>query len=117
MKWFHRGRKKRDCSVIPIGELGLDPANPDCDGDLLTDGFECVNKLDPKSPDSIGDDYDADELDNLQEQIWNTDPLNADSDGDGVPDGTEVEQGSDPLDPGDGGVPSKTLATVRLTGV
>ena len=54
-------------------EIGLDPSNPDTDGDGVADGDE-VN-------------------------IYGTDPLLWDTDGDDISDGEEVAAGTDPLDP------------------
>ena len=68
--------------------LGLDPHNPDTDGDGILDGDE---------------DHDNDGLANHDEWIYGTDPTSPDSDGDGVSDGQEVQQGSDPADGTDGG--------------
>ena len=100
---------------VPIEQVGLDPNNPDTDGDLLTDGFERMFNLDAKVTDEIDADYDLDGLNNLEEQIRSTDPLNADTDGDGVPDGEEAGQGSDPGDSSDNGEPGKDKASVTLT--
>lgn len=68
--------------------MGLDPNNPDTDGDGILDGDE---------------DYDGDGLSNHDEWVYGTDPMNPDTDGDGVSDGDEVAQGSNPNDPADGG--------------
>ena len=51
-------------------ELGLDPANPDSDGDTLTDGDEVIK--------------------------YGTNPLNRDTDKDGFEDGSEVRNGYSP---------------------
>lgn len=58
--------------------LGLDPNNPDSDGDGLPDGFEMggINRFDPKKPDSDID-SDGDGFSNLEEykagtDIWNS---------------------------------------------
>ena len=37
--------------------MGLDPDNPDTDGDGLTDGEEIHGCTDPKNPDTDGDGY------------------------------------------------------------
>ncbi|MEO8168164.1 MAG: OmpA family protein, partial [bacterium] len=75
--------------------LGLDPNNPDTDGDGLTDGDEIFKyKTDPTKKDTDGDGLsDGDE-------IWRfrTDPLLADTDKDGLSDGDEVSvYNTDPL--------------------
>ncbi|MDD5486488.1 MAG: hypothetical protein PHW65_02915 [Dehalococcoidales bacterium] len=62
------------CSDWREAELGINPYNPDSDGDGLTDGYE----------DSHG-----------------FDPLNPDTDGDGLSDGWEIEHETDPLDDSD----------------
>ena len=96
--------------------LGLDPNNPDSNGNGISDGdedldgdglrnkFEVFAGLDPRVKDSDGngifdgaDDFDLDGLTNLQEQQFGTDPRRADSDGDGWNDETEVTTGSNPL--------------------
>jgi fibro-slime domain-containing protein/MYXO-CTERM domain-containing protein len=59
-------------------ELGLDPFDPDMDGDGLSDGDEHGGDL--GGPEGLG-----------------TDPRAADSDGDGLNDGAELHFGSDPL--------------------
>ncbi len=76
-------------------ELGLDPNNPDTDGDGLTDGDELfVYKTDPAIKDTDGDGLsDGDE-------VWKyrTDPTRADTDKDGLSDGDEVIiHNTDPL--------------------
>ena len=37
-----------DLRLISIPQLGLDPNDPDSDGDLLTDGFETFYDFNPK---------------------------------------------------------------------
>jgi Zn-dependent metalloprotease/streptogramin lyase len=74
-----------------------DPANPDTDGDGLSDGDEvAVLGTDPTESDTDGDGLsDGDEI-----EIYGTDPLNTDSDSDGLDDGTEVDtHGTQPLNP------------------
>jgi peptidoglycan/xylan/chitin deacetylase (PgdA/CDA1 family) len=83
----------------------------DSDSDGLPDNWEIILGLDPNDPDTNGDgildgdeDADGDGLSNHNEFIYSTDPLNPDSDGDGVNDGDEVDQGSNPNDPSDEGI-------------
>ncbi|VAX28387.1 hypothetical protein MNBD_IGNAVI01-2808 [hydrothermal vent metagenome] len=68
-------------------KLGLDPMNPDTDGDGLKDGDEMHKyNTDPKNPDSDGDGLkDGEEV-----MTYFTDPLNADTDNDGLDDFAEV---------------------------
>ncbi len=68
----------------------------DTDGDGLADSFEQRYGLNPDNPDSDGDglldpaeDPDHDGLSNLAEQTYGTNPLASDSDGNGVSDGDE----------------------------
>ena len=58
--------------------LGLDPDNPDTDGDGIFDGDE---------------DFDGDGLTNFEEIIIGFDPANGDSDGDGTADNAEDTDG------------------------
>lgn len=64
---------------------GLDPLNPDTDGDFLPDGMEDNTEV------VVG-------LGGVRHT--GTSPHVADTDGDGVKDGEEVFRGSNPLDPG-----------------
>lgn len=101
------------------------PGVNDSDGDCLSDGLEIALGLDPLNPDSDGDetpdgeddsdenevpdgeeDFDQDGLSNCQEAMLGTNPMDRDSDGDGFHDGAEVdvETGeliSDPKNPDD----------------
>jgi hypothetical protein len=80
--------------------LGADPNNPDTDGDGLFDGFEVDAGFDPLVPGEQGLDPDADGLDNLGEQLAGTNPIDPDSDEDGALDGAELNDlGTDPLEP------------------
>ena len=99
--------------------LGLDPDNPDSDGDGLRDGEEDFDQdgltnfqevvlgSDLTNPDEDNDgildglqDSDADGLTDVAEVfVHNTNPNHPDSDGDKFSDGDEVQDGSNPLDP------------------
>jgi hypothetical protein len=69
--------------------LSLNPCAADTDGDLMPDGWEVANVLNPLVNDaSLNPDNDG--LTNLVEYQHNTNPHNADTDGDGIPDGWEV---------------------------
>jgi hypothetical protein len=76
------------------------PAFTDSDGDGLSNSFELHYGLDPNNPDSDGDglldpaeDPDHDGLSNLAEQTFGTNPLKADTDGDGISDANEDSNG------------------------
>ena len=87
---------------------GLDPLNPDSDGDGLGDGIELLLGADPT------DDTDADQFldsdrdgltDSEEKQGWDfdgvtvtSDPFQPDTDGDGLPDLLESTLGSNPRD-------------------
>src|SRR5215207_3832637 len=77
-------------------ESGLDPSNPDTDGDGVADGDEgTLYGTNPLVGDTDGDGLaDGEEL-----FATRTDPVVWDTDGDGVSDGEEVAAGTDPLDP------------------
>ncbi len=93
----------------------------DIDGDGMTDGYEVINELDPRSDDADLD-LDGDGLSNIDEftegtranisdtdedlisdgdevNTHGTDPLDKDTDGDGFSDGFEINNNLDPLDP------------------
>lgn len=86
-------------------EQGLNPFNPDTDGDNVSDGYEVLilssNPLNASTLDNgITDDKvdpDEDGLTVREEYELGTDPLNPDSDYDGITDGEEVQIGTDPL--------------------
>ncbi len=97
--------------------IGLDPNNPDTDGNGVADGDEDTDGdgltnlqevqigTDPGDPDTDGDgildgdeDNDGDGLSDADEVLnYGTDPANHDTDGDGFNDGEEIEFGSNPL--------------------
>lgn len=96
-----------------------DPYDHDTDNDLLPDGWEVANNLDPKSAVGIHGqtgDPDGDGVDNFQEWQHLTNPHLADSDGDGVNDGPEIAQGSDPNSAADNGQapPPEEILTLRV---
>jgi N-acetylneuraminic acid mutarotase len=70
-------------------QIGLDPDNSDSDSDLMPDGWEYFNGLNPLVDDSSGD-ADNDQLSNLGEYIHGTDPNDDDCDDDLISDGLEV---------------------------
>lgn len=83
---------------------GLNPLDPDTDGDNVTDGTEYeTSELDPSNPDTDDDgtsdgveDLDDDGLSNAREDAEATDLLNPDTDGDGLPDNETVAYGTNP---------------------
>lgn len=82
-------------------------ANPDIDGDGITNEDEITNGSDPNNPcdpnpNALGsNDCDNDGLTNDEEITAGTDNADADTDDDGIDDGTEVDNGTIPLDPCD----------------
>ncbi|HMO67029.1 MAG TPA: hypothetical protein PKE47_17715, partial [Verrucomicrobiota bacterium] len=98
--------------------LGLDPTNPDTDGNGIPDGredpdgdglitaWEILAETHPLEWDTDGngipdgeEDADGDGLTNAQEAAVGTHPLLPDTDGDGWSDEAEISGGSDPLNP------------------
>ncbi len=86
--------------------VGLDPLDPDTDGDELPDGWEHDNFLNPLNDTDAALNPDNDGLTNLEEYQHGTDPNKPDTDGDGISDGQEVLNGTDPtkLDTDDDGL-------------
>ncbi|MGB6223695.1 Ig-like domain-containing protein [Haloferula sp.] len=99
-------------------ELGLNPDEPDSNGNGIPDGQEdfdrdglsnageFVTGTDPRIKDTDGngindgdEDQDQDGLKDADEVLAGTDPRNPDSDGDGWDDGGELAEGLDPLNP------------------
>ena len=66
-----------------------DPNDVDSDDDLMPDGWEVLNGLNPLIDDSSGD-PDTDNLSNLEEYTYSTNPNDSDSDDDNLNDGSEV---------------------------
>lgn len=88
--------------------LGIDPLNPDTDGDKLLDGFEIwATETAPNATDTDDDnvsdaaeDFEPDGIDNLREQNYSTAPHDPDTDDDNLSDGIEVDQfETEPLTP------------------
>jgi len=69
---------------------GTNPLDPDTDDDGMPDGWEVQYGLDPLDPSDAGGDLDNDGLTNLQEYEYGLDPTNPDTDGDGLSDFLEV---------------------------
>lgn len=89
-------------------QRGLDPLNPDTDGDGEPDGLELLAGRDPLvfDPQPMVD-TDGDGIPDLTEiYVTHTNPLNVDSEGDGLPDGWELRYGLNPnsVDSDDNGV-------------
>ena len=75
------------------------PMQPDLDSDadLIPDGWELNNALDPINTSDAQDDFDGDNLINLEEYNLGTDPNDADTDDDLLPDKWEVDNSLSPL--------------------
>jgi hypothetical protein len=94
LKWSNESLESR-CAVLMEYNEGLDPLNPDTDGDGLSDGDE-VNLY---GSDAHYSDSDHDGLSDAEEVAQGLNPVLADSDGDMLSDSLELEMGLDPLDP------------------
>jgi len=90
--------------------IGLDPLNPDTDGDGLPDGGEDTNANGVREwweTDALDDDTDGDGLLDGEEDanrnrgrdFYESSPLLADTDGDSLSDGQELKTRTDPIDP------------------
>ena len=75
---------------------GTDVNDEDTDDDLMKDGYEAENSLNPLVNDA-GEDPDSDNLTNLEELKYGTDPQSWSSDQDLIPDDYEIENSLDPL--------------------
>ena len=113
LEGMNRSTYAENGSMIEGTVVGTDPFEPDEDGDLLIDGFEVFFGLNPKANDTTDGDFDADGLDNLNEQIHGTDPLNPDSNGNGVSDATAVANGN--ARSGSSGTDNSQDAQIELT--
>ena len=113
------GFEDRDRDGVPDDlepELGLDPDNPDTNGNGIPDGKEDFDRdklsnsgevvlvLDPRVKDTDGngiqdgdEDNDLDTISNGDEINLGTNPLLADSDGDLYDDATEITEGTNPV--------------------
>ena len=88
--------------IINWGEYlaGLDPTNPDQDGDGLIDGLDEVQtyNTDPRTKDTDGDGLEDgfEVTTNGIDNLYLTNPLSVDTDNDGMGDKWEVDNGLDP---------------------
>ncbi len=73
----------------------------DSDKDGIYDWWENLFGLNKKDPNDAKKDFDADELNNLDEFKYRTHPKVSDSDRDGIPDGIEVKNKSNPAGTGE----------------
>ncbi|MET0622683.1 MAG: Ig-like domain-containing protein [Pyrinomonadaceae bacterium] len=122
-------------SGIISASVVLSSADSDADG--IPDDVEVGLGLDPSNPVDAQEDFDRDNLTNLQEFTLGTglrnrdtdgdglsdgdevnrhltSPLVADTDGDGIPDGIEVQTGTNPLDPGSFDL-ARALRSIEVT--
>ena len=73
----------------------------DLDNDQILDNWEESNGLNPLFFGDASQDFDADDLTNLQEFSAGTQPYNSDTDSDGLPDGWEINNGLNATSSGD----------------
>lgn len=96
--------------------------NHDSDRDLLPDGWEYQNGINPLSAEGLDGttgDREPDGVDNFDEWRFLSNLNSAHSDNDGIPDGVEIGQGSHPADPEDNGqapTPEEQLTMQILVG-
>jgi hypothetical protein len=123
--WQHSGTDSDSDGITDILEQNstrTDPYNHDSERDLLPDGWEVENNLNPNSSTGIDGqtgDPDNDGVDNFREWQHLTNPRLSDSDGDTINDATEISQGSNPNSGGDNGhdpLPEETLTLKILVG-
>jgi len=81
---------------VELSTTLTDRFDSDSDDDLMPDGWEIDNLLDPLVNDGL-DDEDDDDFPNQYEWSYSTDPNNNDTDSDGMTDGWEVRNLLDPL--------------------
>ena len=77
-------------NLLARADLNQDGAVTAVDRAILADMIACRNT-------GPNDDFESDELSNIQEMLHGTNPFNPDTDGDGWLDGWEVAEGTDPL--------------------
>ncbi|MFQ5911167.1 MAG: hypothetical protein ACE5IJ_10705, partial [Thermoplasmata archaeon] len=63
-----------DLSDETEDSLGTDPLSNDTDGDVMPDGWEHFNALDPKDPSDADEDFDGDGFTSLEEYQSGTNP-------------------------------------------
>ncbi|MBY8999730.1 MAG: hypothetical protein KGD64_02340 [Candidatus Heimdallarchaeota archaeon] len=76
-----------------VNIYGTNLLSSDTDEDGLSDDYEILYYfLDPNNPNDALQDYDEDNLSNLDERSWGCEPDNPDTDGDTLLDGDEVKR-------------------------
>jgi hypothetical protein len=91
LRWDDEDAELKTAFLIEYDE-GLDPFNPDTDGDGLTDGDE----IHLYGSDARNSDSDRDGLSDSEEVLAGLDPINSDSDGDTLLDVDEIAAGLNP---------------------
>ncbi|MDF7808818.1 lectin-like protein [Pontiellaceae bacterium B12219] len=94
LKWNDAGVTVTTALLVEYAE-GLDPLNPDTDGDGLLDGEE-IHTYGTSAHDA---DSDNDGVSDGDEIALGLDPLNLDTDGDGLTDAEEIAAGLNPTSP------------------